>query len=349
MIANMFTRKRGVRAFSQALQFKVNHTPQGDKHTRIHDHYRFDAYSELRRDKKWQARVIKREDEIFERWVKLVAFQYDSWRKHVFGRSDPEIESIPEKYGPYIYFLRHKEYSQKPTGSAKQQSNVYEIYCRHKHGQAFQSVEEAKQHTETILDLEEVPFVSKGMLKKTIVDKVKMNDDHSLVAFTLDIGNTERITGGVKCMLKNEVLPHVKLEGISQLEFGAGRDTMFFVETDSLNRPYKVKKLDLRTMETTTVFVDSDQTHYVDIGVTKDGKYILINSNTKEDSEVWVMDRAGQAAPSKLIPRRQGVRAHIDHLRDFFIMITNHGVKSKNYKLATLNDSDLQGEWEDLV
>jgi len=53
------------------------------------------------------------------------------------------------------------------------------------------------------------------MLKKTIVDKVKMNDDHTLVAFTLDIGNTERITGGLKDMLKNEVVPHVKLEGIS--------------------------------------------------------------------------------------------------------------------------------------
>jgi len=29
----------------------------------------------------------------------------------VFGRSDPEVESIPEKYGNYIYFLRHKEYA----------------------------------------------------------------------------------------------------------------------------------------------------------------------------------------------------------------------------------------------
>lgn len=39
------------------------------------------------------------------------------------------------------------------------------------------------------------------------------------------------------------------------------------------------------------MFVDTDQTHYVDIGVTKDGRYLVINSNTKEDSEVWVVDR----------------------------------------------------------
>ncbi len=89
------------------------------------------------------------------------------------------------------------------------------------------------------------------------------------------------------------------------------------------------------------MFVDTDQTHYVDIGVTKDGRYLVINSNTKEDSEVWVADRDQPEVvlPTKLIPRRQNVRAHIDHLRDFFVMITNHGVKTKNYKLTTLQDT----------
>lgn len=93
-------------------------------------------------------------------------------------------------------------------------------------------MDDAKQNTEVILDLEEIPFISKSMLRKTLVDKVKMNDDHSLVAFTLDIGNTERITGGIKDMVKNEVLRNVKLEGISQIEFGEGRDTIFYVATD---------------------------------------------------------------------------------------------------------------------
>jgi protease II len=109
-----------------------------------------------------------------------------------------------------------------------------------------------------VLDLEEVPFVSKSMLRKTLVDKVKMNDDHSLIGFTLDIGNTERITGGVKDMQTGEVLKNVKLEGISQMEFGRGRDTLFYVETDHMNRPYKVKRLNLVTMKEQTVFLDPD-------------------------------------------------------------------------------------------
>jgi len=123
-----------------------------------------------------------------------------------------------------------------------------------------------------------------------------------------------------------------------------------------MNRSYKVKKLNIETMKESTIFVDPDQTHYVDIGVTKDGKYLIINSNTKEDSEVWVLDRDQPEVtlPTKLIPRRQNVRAHIDHLRDFFVMITNHGVKTKNYKIATLGDQQfsdgkINDQWEDLV
>ena len=118
-----------------------------------------------------------------------------------------------------------------------------------------------------------------------------MNDDHSLIAFTLDIGNTEKLTGGIKDMQKNEVLRNIKLEGISQMEFGRGRETLYFVETDSMNRPFRVKRMNLQTLKDTTIFVDHDQTHYVDIGITKDGRYLIINSNTKEDSEVWVVDR----------------------------------------------------------
>ncbi len=126
------------------------------------------------------------------------------------------------------------------------------------------------------------------------------------------------------------------------MEFGMGNNTLFYSETDAMNRPYKVKKLNIITMEESTVFVDHDPTHYIDISVSKDRKYLIINSNTKEDSEVWVLSREENlnAAPTMIIPRRSDVRAHIDHLRDFFIMITNYGVKSKNYKLTTLKDSD---------
>ena len=74
--------------------------------------------------------------------------------------------------------------------------------------------------------------MSRNMIRKTLVDKVKMNDDHSMIAFTLDVGNTERLTGGIKDMKNNEVLKNIRLENISQIEFGRGRETIYYVETD---------------------------------------------------------------------------------------------------------------------
>jgi protease II len=112
------------------------------------------------------------------------------------------------------------------------------------------------KNTEVILDIEEVPFVPPKMLRKTLVDKAKMNDDHSLVGFTLDIGGNERLTAGIKDMVKGEVLKNVKLERISGLEFGTGKDTLFYVETDAMNRPFQVRRLTLSTMKEQIVFVD---------------------------------------------------------------------------------------------
>jgi oligopeptidase B len=136
------------------------------------------------------------------------------------------------------------------------------------------------------------------------------------------------------------------------LEFGSGKDTIFYTEVDETNRPFAVKMMNYKTMKETTVFTDNDPTHYIDIGSTKDGKYIVISSNTKEDSEVWVINREitnESITPTKIITRKEGIKAHIDHLRDFFIMITNYGVKSKNYKLTTLKDEEFELKKESLT
>jgi protease II len=64
-----------------------------------------------------------------------------------------------------------------------------------------------------VLDIADVPFVPSRLLKKTFVSKLKMSDDHNLGAFTLDIGNMESLTGGVKDLVTGKYLP-VKLEKI---------------------------------------------------------------------------------------------------------------------------------------
>ena len=71
----------------------------------------------------------------------------------------------------------------------------------------------------------------------------------------------------------------------------ADNNLLFYTETDHTNRPCKVKMLDLQTNKSTSVFADDEPTHYIDLGVTKDKKFVVMASNTKEDSEIWILPR----------------------------------------------------------
>lgn len=153
-------------------------------------------------------------------------------------------------------------------------------------------------------------------MRQTAIDKIRYNEDHSLVAFTIDIGNNEVLTAGIKDMVKNEVL-NFRLENVSQVEFfGKDKvdsnealisdDNIYYVSVDQYNRPYKVNKMSLATKEVSTVFLDDDPTHYLDIKLSKDGKHLVIVSGTKEDSEVWCIDK-NDPTPKLLIERQPNV------------------------------------------
>ncbi len=73
----------------------------------------------------------------------------------------------------------------------------------------------------------------------------------------------------------------------------------------------------------------------------------MIASNTKEDSEIWVVDRTSQSSevvPRKLLQRQKNVTFHVDHVRDFFV-----GITRQNSKMKLLKCQDNQTEWVDLL
>ena len=80
----------------------------------------------------------------------------------MFQRTDPEVESLPEQYGKYQYFLKHKEWTkvQYPSSKKDDEDNHYSIYCRLDSTlQDIKSQEDLDSKIEVVLDLEEVPFI----------------------------------------------------------------------------------------------------------------------------------------------------------------------------------------------
>lgn len=94
-------------------------------------------------------------------------------------------------------------------------------------------------------------------------------------------------------MTTGKILP-VRLDSIGDILFGEDH-VVFYTETDAQNRPFKVVRLDLDTGSSECIFIDDDPTHYIDIGNTKDKSFIVIASNTKEDSEIWVIERSKES------------------------------------------------------
>jgi len=90
------------------------------------------------------------------------------------------------------------------------------------------------------------------------------------------------------------------------MEFGSGDDPRFLYYTESTvedNRPWRVVKVDLKNGGKQVVFEDSDPTHYVDLSVTKDKKFLVISSNTKEDSEILVLERNAESEKKESVPK----------------------------------------------
>ena len=142
-------------------------------------------------------------------------YHENNWIKHISKRQDPgETEQSEEPYGDYLYFVRHKN----PMGQlgADQTKGSYPVYLRYHHDPEakYASKEEAMENSQSVLDFEEISFINSRLHEKTSVDKITVSDDHSKIAFTLDIGNTEVLTGIVKDMTTLKMMNGIKLENV---------------------------------------------------------------------------------------------------------------------------------------
>ena len=81
-----------------------------------------------------------------------------------------------------------------------------------------------------MLDLAELTFIPKQLLRKTLVQKFKISDDQTTVAFILDVGNTEKLVGGFKNIQTGKILP-VQIDNVSDIIFGE-EHTVYYSEVN---------------------------------------------------------------------------------------------------------------------
>ncbi|KAI9485530.1 MAG: prolyl oligopeptidase family-domain-containing protein [Benjaminiella poitrasii] len=103
------------------------------------------------------------------------------------------------------------------------------------------------------------------------------------------------------------------------------------------------------------VYEELDDTIFVDITGSKDGNYVMINSNTLSSSEVRVID-ARHTFEDTLLPklrlvepRMPGIEYYVDHHNDSFYILTNVD-DARNFKLVKTPDNAIRkSNWQDVI
>ena len=84
------------------------------------------------------------------------------------------------------------------------------------------------------------------------------------------------------------------------------------------------------------VYEEEDSEYYIDISMTKDSHYVVINCNSKDTSEVWVVDGYQPTTqPSIMFPRQPGFEWYLEHGNGVFYAVTNFSLNGE-YQLAQM-------------
>jgi len=277
--------------------------------TKLHNHYRYDGLNEIKYNNYLQKEIVKRENEIFKNWKKLLNHYLHDWEKAVNMFSITEKADIGEIIGEYVYF-------EETT------SEGYDILYR-------KSLKTNKK--ETVLDIKRIPFLKD--INKTVLKSLRISPNQKKVSFIVDLENKERYTGGIYD-IENKDFYKCKFENVNCIEFTKYENYYIIVENDDKNRPAKIKGIYLSLVNINEekgkydndhnyqsnfenevlLLEEKDQNIFLETSPSKDNKFLIINSLTKNDSAIYTLNLDElEARPIEILKRSKGIKYFTDH------------------------------------
>ncbi|RHY81972.1 hypothetical protein DYB35_008331, partial [Aphanomyces astaci] len=208
---------------------------------------------------------------------------------------DEADHSIPETIGMYAYYLKTLPRLNFP------------VYCR--------------QHIDT--KSEQVLLNPNDMDAFGQIGVFKVSPDGHFLAYTMDQSGDELYDAYVKDLRTSRT---TKLrQHVRSIEWDTV-GSLYYTVPDAMHRPSRVfrHRPTGAFADDVLVFEERDPSVYVDVVLTKDNQYVLINANSKRSSEVHTLDATDAAAvPLLLRPRDPNVLYFADHATDAFYIVTN--------------------------
>lgn len=230
------------------------------------------------------------------------SFQEDLFRE-MKSRIKEKDESVPYFKNGYYYYSRTEE------------GNQYFKFCRKK------GTLDADE--ELLLDIDHLAegyayYAAKGF---------SISSDNRLLAFSVDTVSRREYTVYIKNLETGEIYPDRIANTEGAAIWGNDNQTLFYTAKNPVTLlSEKIMRHTLGTDVSTdvSVYEEKDNTNYIAVGKSKNGKYIIISSEGTLSSEIWLLDADLPNNDFKVFqPRRNDVLYTIVPLQDRFLILTN--------------------------
>ncbi|WP_298829115.1 S9 family peptidase [uncultured Piscinibacter sp.] len=239
----------------------------------------------------------------------LKASLYDE----MLGRIQEDDDEVPWRKNGWWYWSR--------TGKGRQ----YETWLRRR--------DEPGAAEQEMLDLNELgegkPFLQLGAFD--------VSPDSTLLAYSLDETGALDYTLRVRDLASGEDLP-LAIEKTEGAAWGNDSRTLYYLTKDAARRTHRVWRHRLGAAGPDELLLEeSDELFWLDLGKTRDERYVVISSASKDTTELHVIDADDpRARPRVVLPRRPGIEMSMDHRHGRFYLLVND--RGRNFRLVETAD-----------
>jgi len=144
----------------------------------------------------------------------------------------------------------------------------------------------------------------------------EVSPDGLLLAYSVDFDGDEVYQLRIRDLATGTDLPERMERSYYTLAWSAGSRSVFYTVTDRLYRPYQVWRHDVGTgpAKDALVFEEADERFEVTVRATRSGAFILIETESRDTTEILLIPAADVSAPPSAVrERRPGVEYRADH------------------------------------
>jgi oligopeptidase B len=253
----------------------------------------------------------------------------DQLHAEIIGRLEPEDATVPYRDRGYWYYSRYVAGAEYPVHARR--------------------ADAPGAPEQVMLDVDQLA-AGRDFYE---IGGFEVSPDGRLLAFAEDTVGRRQYTLRFKDLVTGELLPDVIDNVEASVAWAADNRTVLYIEKDPqtlLGQKVRRHALGTDPRLDPLVFEEQDESFYVDVGMTKDGRYLYIYSLSTVSAEQRYADAADPKLEFRVVvPRERDHEYFADHLDGCWIIRTNW--QAPNFRLveAVIGEAADRSRWRDLV